>query len=256
MSQRLARGILKQAAISCRVYGPLRRAYRRWARDAYTEHFRHEVAFYRQFLSPGDLCFDVGANIGAKTEVFLALGARVVAFEPQPHCFREMMARCGPHPHLTGVSAAVGAASGNVPMYVNRNSAASSLLRDWNTSHEKTIPIRVTTLDHEIRQYGPPGFCKIDVEGYELEVLRGLSRPLPLLSLEYHLDAKDTQKVLDCAAYLSTLGRKLEMNITLGEEMEFTWPTWIGYDSFRESFPARVPRTETCGYGDLFIRTL
>lgn len=256
MSQLPTRGILKQAAIYCRVYGPLRRTYRRWARDAYTEHFRNEVAFYRQFLSPGDLCFDVGANIGAKTEVFLTLGARVVSFEPQPHCFREMMRRCGPHPHLTGVAAAVGAAPGNMPMYVSRNSAASSLLRDWNACHEKTISIRVTTLDHEIGRHGPPRFCKIDVEGYELEVLRGLSRPLPLLSLEYHLDGKDTSKVLDCVAHLSTLARRLEVNITSGEAMEFSWPTWVGYDSFREYFPARAPRTATCSYGDLFIRML
>jgi hypothetical protein len=141
-------------------------------------------------------------------------------------------------------------------MYVSRNSAASSLLRDWNTSHERTIPIRVTTLDREIEEHGPPRFCKVDVEGYELEVLRGLSRPLPLLSLEYHLDEKDIRKVLDCVAHLSTLSRRLEMNITLGEEMEFRWPTWIGYDLLRQYFPARAPRTATCGYGDLFIRML
>lgn len=250
----LANGILKQAAISCRIYGPLRRVYRRLAHDSYARRFSSEVSFYRQFLSPGDLCFDVGANIGAKTEVFLSLGARVVSFEPQPHCFREMIARCGPHRRLTGVSAAVGAAPGNMPLYVSGNSATSSLLMDWDASHEKTIPIRVTTLDQEIARHGPPRFCKIDVEGYELEALRGLSRPLPLLSLEYHLDENDVRKVLDCVAYLSTLSRRLEMNITLGEEMEFRWPTWIGHDSFREYFPAKAPRTATCGYGDLFIR--
>src|SRR5438105_4477975 len=44
------------------------------------------IAFYRQFIEPGDLCFDVGANIGNRTDIFLALGARVVCIEPQPSC--------------------------------------------------------------------------------------------------------------------------------------------------------------------------
>ncbi|MBP8273948.1 MAG: hypothetical protein KAY59_05920, partial [Acidobacteria bacterium] len=44
------------------------------------------AAFYRPFISPSDLVFDVGANLGTHSMCFRALGARVVAFEPQPHC--------------------------------------------------------------------------------------------------------------------------------------------------------------------------
>lgn len=40
--------------------------------------------FYSQFLSPGDLVFDIGANVGVYTEVFSSLGSRVVAVEPNP----------------------------------------------------------------------------------------------------------------------------------------------------------------------------
>src|SRR5271157_5277389 len=44
------------------------------------------IAFYAQFVSKGNLVFDVGANVGEYTEVFLELGARVVAIEPNPSC--------------------------------------------------------------------------------------------------------------------------------------------------------------------------
>jgi hypothetical protein len=108
------------------------------------------------------------------------------------------------------------------------------------------------TLDQAIAQYGVPQFCKIDVEGYEMEVLRGLSQRIPFLTIEYHLNEKDIRKTIDCVDYLSRFGA-LSINITLGEEPRFHWPEWIDYNSFGECFPSRAPRSLTCGYGDLFI---
>jgi hypothetical protein len=69
---------------------------------------RADMEFYAQFLGHGALCFDVGANYGVKAEVFLRLGAKVIAFEPQAECVREIRARVGPHPNLVIVDAALG----------------------------------------------------------------------------------------------------------------------------------------------------
>ena len=52
-------------------YGPI------WRR-------RRMEAFYRQFLQPGDLAFDIGAHVGNRVRVFRRIGARVIAVEPQP----------------------------------------------------------------------------------------------------------------------------------------------------------------------------
>jgi hypothetical protein len=46
--------------------------------------------------------------------------------------------------------------------------------------------VNVATLDSLIDEFGVPDYAKIDVEGFDLEVLRGLSRPIPLLSFEYN----------------------------------------------------------------------
>src|SRR5690349_11141019 len=47
-------------------------------------------SFYSQFVKAGDLCFDIGANMGSRIAVFLKLKARVVALEPQEKCLREL----------------------------------------------------------------------------------------------------------------------------------------------------------------------
>jgi 16S rRNA A1518/A1519 N6-dimethyltransferase RsmA/KsgA/DIM1 with predicted DNA glycosylase/AP lyase activity len=59
---------------------------------------RKMCTFYRQFIKPNDLVFDVGANIGNYTAIFLALGARVLAIEPQAECMAQLRARFGRHP--------------------------------------------------------------------------------------------------------------------------------------------------------------
>ncbi len=68
---------LKSAAIVCGVYGPLRRMYRRMFSPPSRQQFAREVHFYSSFIRQGDLCFDIGGNIGSKTEVFLALGREI-----------------------------------------------------------------------------------------------------------------------------------------------------------------------------------
>jgi hypothetical protein len=61
---------------------------------------------------------------------------------------------------------------------------------------DRTVDIRVSTFDDLIGKYGEPAFCKIDVEGYEAEVVRGLSKPLRTLSFGYLPMAHDAALTL------------------------------------------------------------
>jgi hypothetical protein len=69
---------------------------------------------------------------------------------------------------------------------------------------EETCSIPVTTLDALVACYGEPAFCKIDIEGNELEALRGLSRPLRALSFEYLPPVREI--ALGCLERLAELG--------------------------------------------------
>ena len=92
--------------------------------------FRPEMAFHAQFIRPGSLCFDVGANYGAKTEVFLRLGAKVIAFEPQRDCIEELQARLRHHSQLVTIHAAAGSSPGRKTLYIESHRTASRSLSE------------------------------------------------------------------------------------------------------------------------------
>ena len=88
--------------------------------------------------------------------------------------------------------------------------------------------VAVTTLDELIARHGRPRFCKLDVEGFEAEVLRGLSAPIPALSLEYLPAAIGV--ALEAVERLAGLGA-YRFNLTEGERMRWLWPEWRGAEA-------------------------
>ena len=82
-------------------------------------------SFYGQFIKSNDICFDVGANIGNRTKVFLALGAKVIAVEPQSECVQMLRLRFGKRINI--VQKALGQKDGDGVIYIGESSAISSL---------------------------------------------------------------------------------------------------------------------------------
>jgi FkbM family methyltransferase len=188
---------------------------RRWWRGLNPELRRkryQESEFYRRFVGVGDLCFDVGANVGQTIEALIACQARVVAVEPNPFCFDALKWQFGSLPDVTLVNKAIGKTIGTAEFHFSGTNGTGSLRQDWPFPNEETRTVELTTLDDLIARYGRPKLCKIDVEGCELEVFRGLSQPIPIIRFEFH--RSEFQTTRDCFARLEEVGRIRSANAT------------------------------------------
>jgi FkbM family methyltransferase len=199
---------------------------------SYSNSTRPEVSFLKQFISPNDLVFDVGANIGKKTDLYLEVGAHVICIEPQANCCEILQRKYSSSSRVHIVSKGLSYYNGTVSFSVcSQANTISTCSTEWQTNSrftgdyvwDKQITIPVTTLDDLIEQFGKPVFCKIDVENYEFEVLKGLSQPIRFLSFEFaHETAHNTQRCLD---RLTELGYT-QFNFALGENPAFILNDW------------------------------
>ena len=214
--------------------------------------------FYSEFIKAGDLVFDVGANKGNRTVIFLELGAKVVAVEPQKECYEHLTKRFGDKIDL--IKLGLGEKESTATMYVSGSTLISSFSKDHVDMMQEdrfkgadwgdTIDIEMTTMDVLIEKYGIPAFCKIDVEGYEYDVLKGLSKPLKGLSLEY-IVPENTQVLVDCLTHLYNLG-SIECNFSYGESMKYNLSKW---KSGKEMINyIQTEEFTNTSYGDVYIK--
>ena len=217
--------------------------------------------FYQPLVGPGDLVFDIGAHLGDRTLAFATLGARVVALEPQPQLFSWLKHLVGHHARVTVRTEAVGRAVGIAQLAISRRTpTVSTLAKAWRQQIPETNPsfrhvrwdrvvdVPVTTLDALIDTYGLPNFCKIDVEGYEAEVLAGLSRQIPRMSLEFVSGSLDI--AVNCIRRLNELG-PYEFNAVPGEQRYFVFDRWITSNHLLEWLGAGA---KSISSGDLYAQ--
>jgi len=207
------------------------------------------------------LVFDVGAHVGDRTAAFAALGARVVALEPQPHVRSLLLRLVGRNDRVTVRPEAVGQAAGRATLAISRRSpTVSTLAQEWkhsvastnpsfeNVAWEDSVEVSVTTMDALIERYGMPRFCKIDVEGHEADVLLGLNQPVPALSVEFV--AGSLHIAMACVDRLSALG-SYGFNAALGESRRYALPQWVDGPAMSQWLHAGAGGASS---GDLYAR--
>jgi FkbM family methyltransferase len=222
-------------------------------------HTRGMIRFYSQFIKEDDLCFDIGANLGNRTSIFSKLGATVVAVEPQEYCVKLLYRKFKKNDHIVIVNTALGERDGEGELMISDAHTISSFSEDWidsvkasgrfsNYRWDRKKTVQMTTLDRLIEKYGRPVFCKIDVEGYELQVIRGLSDAIDCISFEFIPEF--SKPVVDAVKHLSVLGN-YKFNYSLGESMSFALSEWVSQDEIVDILLAIRDKNI---YGDIYAR--
>ncbi len=170
-----------------------------------------------EIIRPGDLVFDIGANVGNSTKLFKELGAKVVAVEPNPEISSSITA------DVLVPKACADVDNKTVRLYLpNRNSMgtlstlATTIKANtqniyWSQvfTDQRHLEVKTISLDSLIKQYGLPRYIKIDIEGGEETALKGLSQPVVYLSFEVHSwdiesGSRNCQKMLSLGNYKFT----------------------------------------------------
>ena len=216
---------------------------------------RSETELCASLVPRGALCFDIGANIGDKTSIYRSNGCRVVAIEPVARNVEVLRTRFGRDPHVTVVENAVSDHVGIATLaVVDENTAFSTFNTKWVdaladpeqnrwgvTVAARPVEVETTTLDLLIERFGRPEYVKIDVEGHELSVLKGLSKSIPLVSFEANLP-EFLDETMSCVAALAALAPAATFNYATEQQDRLELATWLDAQAFERHVSASPNR--------------
>jgi FkbM family methyltransferase len=176
-----------------------------------------EMTFWLTVLRPGDLFIDVGANIGSYTLLVAGKGCEVIAVEPADDARRLLEVNLA----LNGLSAdvincALGRAAGRGALRSDLGSSNYIVTDSGEPDAATLTEVTLTTVD-EVLGDRTAAAMKVDVEGFELDVMLGAARALAeqrigIVQLEWNTMARerfgrtraDVAAVLQDAKYVLT----------------------------------------------------
>lgn len=161
------------------------------------------------------LCLDIGANIGVISQALVSEGNAVLAFEPQPELFAILKENLEFASQLNNNTfdlrnTAVGDKAGiaEMPKVYYSEKGNFGGLGLGQSSMYGTIEVPVMTIDS--LELPEVGFIKIDVEGYEYEVLVGATETINRCRPILYIEDDRTSKSYKLREYIKSLGYEIE----------------------------------------------
>jgi FkbM family methyltransferase len=174
----------------------------------YGEYNPDETEKIIELATPGKLCLDVGANVGVITQALEFSGFEVIGFEPQPKIFELLRLNT----RGTSYNVALGTNTGMVKMPRVQYAARGNFggLSIGTSSLSGTIDVAITTLDSY--NFENVGLIKIDVEGFEEQVLRGGTKTILASKPVLYIEDDRQEKRMGLRNYIRELGYSIEMH--------------------------------------------
>jgi FkbM family methyltransferase len=223
---------------------------------------KSRALFYERLIGKDVLVFDVGANVGNRVAAFLSHSRQVVAIEPQPSCGVVLERKFSANDKFVLVKKALGPSSGEIELrWSTENDVLASVSRsfieyaenserfDGGGGWKNVCKVEVVTLDSLISNFGVPDFIKLDTEGFEAEILMGLSKAPGCLSFEFTPDFHES--ALACLSRCNDIGMT-QFNISYGESMRLARAEWLSLSEMERVIDAL--KGDTWLFGDVYAR--
>jgi len=213
----------------------------------------HEVY---KILNNNDIIFDIGAHNGEKSIKLVNFFSKIVLVEPQPNCIEILKTKFSKLENAIIVQAGCSSKEEILDLKINSsNPLISTFSEHWdkgrfkNSKWDKSLKIKTITLDKLISKYGHPSYIKIDVEGFEYKVVKGLSKKTGIISFEF--TSEFFQESVNCLNYLEKLGYE-KFNFSEGERKKFS-TSWLKKNQLIASINDEIKK-DSLFWGDIYCR--
>lgn len=140
----------------------------------------------KPYISKGNLIFDIGANIGQYALRFSEMvgnEGKIICFEPdyKNYSFLLFNVNINCCTNIVCKKIGIGSKTDNSEFFRDTltGGRASSFIKEQSLNkHASKEIVSIETFDTMVKSFGPPNFVKIDVEGFELEILKGMNNIL------------------------------------------------------------------------------
>ena len=245
-------------------YSLMHRYFLRFFNSEVTGNQIKILDFHKKFLPENKLVFDIGANIGNKTEAYLKLNCQVIAVDPDQKNAKILKRRFHNNGNLTVIGKAISSQERVEKLYIHEpGSPLNTLSKKWknqleesqetnergNFDFSQSVEVQTTTLDNLIDLYGLPYYIKIDVEGHELDVIKGLHHQIPLISFEVNLP-EFREETLETISLLHNLNNNSVFNYVTDDISGFVLEDWVNADSMLD-----FVKNTNINYLEIFVKS-
>ena len=202
------------------------------------------------------IIFDIGAHKGDKSKKLINYFSKIVLVEPQPECVIALKSKFSKYKNVTIIETGLSSKEQKLELKINTSNPLISTFSDkWtkgrfkDSKWDQRLDISTTTLDRLVSQFGSPDYIKIDVEGHEYDVIKGLSKKVGTISFEF--TSEFFEESLKCLNYLQSLGYE-KFNFSEGEKRKFN-SDWLKKDNLISHLEIELKKNSLL-WGDIYAQ--
>jgi FkbM family methyltransferase len=182
-------------------------------------------------LSKDDVCLDFGANVGIYSQLFAKYESKVYSFEPDPVPFKLLYEKSQKFKNIYPIMKAVGTSNTSGKLYLDRDykqdelfySEHNSLVKEKDNLGESYIDVEILDIAEWLKNFDKIKFIKMDVEGYEVELVNHLIKSKMINKIEYIFLETHEKRIFGLNKKINVLKQEIK-RLAIEDKFYWNWP--------------------------------